>query len=87
MLVWMLNTEEEKLEKSAVWGEVPELEEGKAYEVLDVWSGEELGCVRGNWTVEVESHDTAVLLVKGECEGGEEVAAVRKGRKQMLMVG
>ncbi|PVH94482.1 glycoside hydrolase family 27 protein [Periconia macrospinosa] len=84
-LVLMLNTEEGSVEKSAVWGEVPELEEGKAYEVLDVWTGEEKGCVRGNYTVEVASHDTAVLLVKGECGASGVAASQGGGRMQLLM--
>jgi len=39
-----------------------------AFEVRDLWTGEDLGCVEGGLSVGLESHDTAALLVMGACE-------------------
>lgn len=64
----MLNSEDETRTRRAVWSEVPELwDDGDAYEVVDAWAGEELGCVRGGLSVELESHDVAVLVVGDAC--------------------
>lgn len=66
-MVWLFNTDDSPTNKTASWGEVQELEEGGSYSVLDAWTGEDLGCVAGEWTVELEAHDTAVLLVQDGC--------------------
>lgn len=63
----MLNSEDGVRSRRAVWSEVPELRDGDAYEVVDAWTGEELGCVRGGLSVELESHDVAVLVVGSSC--------------------
>ncbi|BCS29986.1 glycoside hydrolase family 27 protein [Aspergillus puulaauensis] len=67
-LVLMLNSEDGVRTRRAVWSEVPELwGSGDAYEVVDAWTGGELGCVRGGLSVELESHDVAVLVVGDVC--------------------
>ena len=69
-LILMLNTEDETASRTAVWSEVPELvgKEGEnGFRVVDGWTGEDLGCVVGEYEVRVESHDTAVLHVQGPC--------------------
>ncbi|KAL2834795.1 glycoside hydrolase superfamily [Aspergillus pseudoustus] len=43
-----------------------------AFWVLDVWTGEELGCVQRGLSVELEAHDAAVLLVGPECNPSDE---------------
>lgn len=64
-LVLMLNSEEETETRKVSWGDVPDLD-GSSYEVSNVWSGKSLGCV-DEVKAEMETHDTAVLLVGNEC--------------------
>ena len=68
-LVLMFNPYSDSRNKTAVWGEIPGLEEGKKYAVTDIWTGKDMGCVEGRLEVEVKGHDTAGLLVTGECGG------------------
>lgn len=64
----MLNSEDRVRTRRADWSEIPELwDTAHAYEVVDAWTGEELGCVRGGLSVELESHDVAVLVVGDAC--------------------
>lgn len=37
------------------------------FRVTDAWTGKDLGCVRGRYSVELESHDVAVLVVGERC--------------------
>lgn len=53
--------------RTAVWSEIPGLEEGGRFNVVDVWTGEDLGCVEDEYSVNLKKHDAAVLLVKGTC--------------------
>jgi len=69
-LVLMFNPYEVLNQKVADFGEIPGLEEGASYEVLDVWSGASLGCRTGSVLANVAAWDTAALLVKGRCGGG-----------------
>jgi len=69
-LVLMFNPYEVLNQRVADFGEIPGLEEGGSYEVLDVWSGDSLGCRTGSVLANVAAWDTAVLLVKGRCGGG-----------------
>ncbi|KAL4903807.1 putative alpha-galactosidase B [Aspergillus multicolor] len=73
-LILMLNSENVTSKRKTVWSEVPELREqeleygegygeGKAFEVVDAWTGEELGCVETGFEVELEAQDVAVLVV------------------------
>lgn len=70
----MLNTESGPANRTAVWSEVPELKgrnnnnsSSTGFQVTDAWTGSSLGCVQGGYSVELESHDVAVLVVSGEC--------------------
>ncbi|KAH6663193.1 putative alpha-galactosidase B [Halenospora varia] len=64
-------------ERNIVWSEVPELNGksgrggggkwGGGYQVTDIWSGEDLGCVVGGVKREVRSHDTVGFLVGERC--------------------
>lgn len=68
-LVLMLNTEDDTSNRTAIWSEIPELQDQDhdSFEVTDVWTGQDLGCITGQYSVQVESHDTAALIVTGEC--------------------
>lgn len=52
--------------KEAVWNEIPGLGEG-AYQVTDVWTASDLGCVNGSYSADVAVHDTAAILVGQKC--------------------
>lgn len=66
-MVLMLNSEDASATRTAVWSEIPELQGHDAYHVVDAWSGKNLGCIRQQYGVTLESHDVAVLVVKGAC--------------------
>lgn len=66
-LVLMLNSLAQNATREARWSEVPQLEKDRAYEVTDVWTGKDLGCVEGGLSRVLESHDTAAFLVGGKC--------------------
>ena len=65
-LVLMLNTQDDAQDKTAAWSEVFGSEAANAYQVTDVWSGNDLGCLDG-YTTSVGAHDTAALLVGASC--------------------
>ncbi|KIM94768.1 hypothetical protein OIDMADRAFT_135764, partial [Oidiodendron maius Zn] len=77
VLILMMNTEDTNATRTAVWSEVPELQDiekrmkirrggkgGGGFNVVDVWTGKEMGCVRDSYSVELETHDAAVSMVK-----------------------
>lgn len=64
-LVLMVNYNDAKQVKSVDLSSVPGLEPSKKYKVLDAWSREE-ECV-GVLNRDVEGHDTAAVVVQGEC--------------------
>lgn len=66
-LVLMLNSEDASSIRTAVWSEIPELKGHDSYEVIDAWTGNNLGCIQGQYLVALQSHDIAVLVVKGQC--------------------
>ncbi|KAJ5177268.1 uncharacterized protein N7482_003145 [Penicillium canariense] len=66
-LVLMLNSEDSTSTRIASWNEIPELKGHDAYQVIDAWSGEDLGCVKEAYSTSLASHDVAVLVVKGAC--------------------
>ena len=65
-LVLMLNTGNDTVTKQATWSEIPGLD-GSAYQVTEVWTGTDLGCVQDAYSTDVASHDTAAVLVGAEC--------------------
>lgn len=76
VLVCVVNYHEREREMGVSFRDVPELRAGRekrGYKVLDAWTGRELGCLKG-WSGVVEKHDTAVLVVGGQCDGAEEFA-------------
>ncbi|KAF7172109.1 hypothetical protein CNMCM6106_006387 [Aspergillus hiratsukae] len=74
-LVLMFNSEDTAQTRTAVWKEIPELKDvlrrqGKrraGFHVTDVWTGKDLGCVRDHYSVELEAHDVAALVVGSAC--------------------
>jgi alpha-galactosidase len=65
-LVLMANYFDSAKNKTADFSEIPQLGSGK-YQVTDIWTGSDLGCVDGKITVSVEGHDTAGFLVGESC--------------------
>ncbi len=65
-LVLMLNPSNDTAQhKEAVWSEIPGLCDG-SYEVTDVWTGQDMGCLQ-SYSAEVAVHDTAAILVGKRC--------------------
>ncbi|KAI0205251.1 glycoside hydrolase family 27 protein [Astrocystis sublimbata] len=61
-LVLMMNTLGSTRKMTAELDEIPGLDAGATYKVIDVWTGKELSLSGEDVTVDVASHDTAVLL-------------------------
>lgn len=66
-LIAALNVEDTAQKKEILWGEVPQLKDGNSYNVVDAWTDQKLGCHEGGLALNVAAHDTAVLVVTGEC--------------------
>ncbi|KAL7946094.1 glycoside hydrolase family 27 protein [Trichoderma barbatum] len=64
-LVLMMNTLDRTVKKTAKWSEIPGLSAGH-YEVRDVWTNKNLGCL-SSYKTAVAAHDTAVILVGKRC--------------------
>ncbi|KAF1996368.1 glycoside hydrolase family 27 protein [Amniculicola lignicola CBS 123094] len=71
VLVLLFNPYETSRVKQALWEEIPELKGGRYWDVVEVWTGREIGCIDGGFDIEVEGHDTAAFLVTGECVVGK----------------
>ena len=69
-LVLAFNPSGTALEKQIVWSEVPQLANGgDAFEVTDIWTGDDLGCVSNGINSTVATHGTAGFLVGKACQG------------------
>ncbi|KAF2764474.1 putative alpha-galactosidase B [Teratosphaeria nubilosa] len=67
-IVAMFNSlDDEKRTMRADWKAVPELRHKDKYGVVDVWTGQGLGCFEEGVNISVNSHDTAVFLVQDTC--------------------
>ncbi|TVY23919.1 putative alpha-galactosidase B [Lachnellula hyalina] len=70
-LVLALNTLDDTAQREIIWSEVPHLEtkhyQRDAFEVTDIWTGEDLGCVPYGLNKSVNSHDTIGFLVGNRC--------------------
>ncbi|KAL9087366.1 MAG: hypothetical protein Q9165_006663 [Trypethelium subeluteriae] len=66
-LVLVGNWLSETVAKVANFSEIPGLQAGGTYQVVDVWAGSSLGCVQNGVQVNVEANDTAVYLVQEGC--------------------
>ncbi|KAL9616886.1 MAG: hypothetical protein Q9160_008275 [Pyrenula sp. 1 TL-2023] len=65
-LILMLNPSDSVQMKEVVWTEIPGLTE-LGYQVTDVWTGTDLGCIQFGCVTNVFSHDTAAILVGEAC--------------------
>ncbi|EEA24108.1 hypothetical protein TMatcc_007180 [Talaromyces marneffei ATCC 18224] len=67
-LVLLFNSEHITVNRTARWSEISQLRKhGNNYRVQDIWTGEDLGCIHKEYTVQLEPHDSAVLKVTGPC--------------------
>lgn len=66
-IVAMMNTLENTRTMTANFSEIPQLKSGASYEVVNAWTGESMGCRSSSVDMEVEGHDTAVLMVQKSC--------------------
>jgi len=66
-IVAMFNPTVEPMTMSAEYSEIPQLAGNLSYSVIDVWSGESIGCKGTNVEVEVAGNDTAVFLFGDPC--------------------
>ncbi|KAG9957535.1 alpha-galactosidase 1, partial [Aureobasidium melanogenum] len=73
-MVALFNPLNNTVSMTADYSEIPELDAGGCYQVLDVWNSTGLGCKKDSVTVDVAPHDTAVLLFEHSC-GGEQTRA------------
>ena len=53
---------------TAKFNEVPELDFGGSYKVTNAWTGKSMGCKSGSVAVDLDAHDTAVLVVQDSCD-------------------
>jgi alpha-galactosidase len=67
VLVLVLNTDDVSRKRTIRFGEVPGLSEDKRYVVRDVWTGAVHTCVGVGLVAEIGAHDTAAMLIEGEC--------------------
>jgi alpha-galactosidase len=65
-LVLMMNTLSNNRTMEAKWSEIPQLK-GCAYQVTDIWTGKNYGCVKTGISNTLEAHDTAGYIIGKEC--------------------
>ncbi|KAI7237952.1 alpha-galactosidase 1 [Hortaea werneckii] len=61
-MVAMFNLFNETKSMVVDFNEVPQLDTKSSYEVVNVWDGSSMGSCEGNVQIDVEAHDTAILL-------------------------
>ena len=72
-MLWMMNTNYGMQTRSIAWDEVPGVKgrigKGKknGFRVTNAWTGKDLGCVKSGVEMDVQAHDTAVLVVGEAC--------------------
>jgi alpha-galactosidase len=72
-LVLAFNPLGSSVQKEILWSEVPQLTSGcGAFEVTDIWTGDDLGCVSNGINSTVASHDTVGFVVEKECQGSSQ---------------
>ena len=67
-IVVITNYQDHDVDKTADWKEIPGLEEGKSYKVVNAWSNYDVGCQKDGWTFNLESNDSGVFVIGEECE-------------------
>lgn len=66
-LVLILNPTNDTVSRTADFTEIPSVMNGGTYSVIDVWSGECLGCQTGSYTADVKGHDIMAVLLQDTC--------------------
>lgn len=63
----MLNSLNETRTMVADFSEIPQLKANESYNLMNAWTGEDLGCKENEVSMELEQHDTAVLAIGHSC--------------------
>lgn len=66
-LVALLNPTNQNRTMTAVFDEIPQLDAGEKYSVIDAWSGKNLGCKGESIKVNLAANDTAVFIFGDSC--------------------
>ncbi|KAK0314874.1 hypothetical protein LTR54_010807 [Friedmanniomyces endolithicus] len=66
-MVAMFNPFNQSRTMTALYSEIPELDAGGCYDVVDAWTGADMGCKETSVNVTLAAHDTAVLLFGAKC--------------------
>jgi alpha-galactosidase len=66
-MVAMFNPTNNTMNMKAVFSEIPQLDAGARYNVIDVWSGKTTKCKADHVKAKVASQDTAVFLFSKQC--------------------
>ncbi len=66
-MVAMFNPFNQSQTMTALYSEIPELDAGGCYDVVDAWTGADMGCKENSVDVTLAAHDTAVLLFGAKC--------------------
>jgi len=66
-MVAMFNPTNSTMKMTADYAEIPQLVKGGCYDVVNVWSGKDMGCKEKSVTAEVAAHDTAIFLMSEKC--------------------
>jgi alpha-galactosidase len=76
----VLNVQNQTVIKNLSWGDVPGLEAGKTYRLIDAWRDVDTGCYPRGVNLEILGHDTAVLVVKDTCNAYGSKTSGRSGK-------
>lgn len=82
-LLLLFNPYNETKTKTASFAEVPQLEADGKYQVTEIWTGKDLGCIAGSIEGDVGAHDTSGFLVGESCD--EEVATSPHAPRQAVI--
>jgi hypothetical protein len=63
-MIAMLNTLNERVNKTAHFGEIPGMSKGKSFHLTDIWTGSSMGQFKDSYTASADSHDSAVVLAQ-----------------------
>jgi alpha-galactosidase len=66
-MVLVLNIQNSTAVKNINWGEVPELENGGTYRVIDAWGNNDNGCIQNGMDISLQAHDTGVFVLQEDC--------------------
>lgn len=63
----MLNSLNKTRTMVADFSEIPQLKANGSYNVVNAWTGEDLGCKENEVSMMLDEHDTAVLAIGDSC--------------------